>query len=172
MEVKRAILNSLTGKGLIILFLSWILLFGLFFNASASPNTQSQTEGRGVFELKCKACHTIGGGPLAGPDLLGVTEKREREWLERWLAEPDKMLAEGDPIAMKLLEEFNNVPMPNLALTDTDVENLLAYLEGAEPDSAEVAALSGGDAAKGTALFSGGTRLQNGGTACLSCHLG
>lgn len=169
MEVKSAILNSL-NKGLIILFLSLILLFGLFFKTSASTNTQSNTEGRTIFELKCKACHTIGGGPLAGPDLLGVIKKRDREWLERWLAEPDKVLAEGDPIAIQLLEEFNNVPMPNLALTNSEVQDLLAYLETAEPGSSEVVALTGGDAAKGTALFSGGTRLQNGGTACLSCH--
>ena len=33
---------------------------------------------------------------MLGPDLLGVTRKRDPAWLARWIAEPDKVLAEGD----------------------------------------------------------------------------
>ncbi|MCK5876889.1 MAG: cytochrome c, partial [Candidatus Marithrix sp.] len=73
---------------------------------SASPEA-----GEKAFQ-KCIACHTIGSGPLAGPDLNGVTAKREATWLVRWIMEPDKMLAEGDVIATEMLKEFNNIPMP------------------------------------------------------------
>ncbi|MCZ7666994.1 MAG: cytochrome c [Chloroflexi bacterium] len=66
---------------------------------------------------------------MVGPDLEGVTERRDRAWLARWIAEPDKMLAEGDPIATQLLQEFNNVPMINSQLSPTQVEDVLAYLE-------------------------------------------
>jgi protein SCO1/2 len=64
-----------------------------------------------------------------GPDLAGVTQQRERAWLERWLAAPDKVLAEGDPLALALLARYKNIPMPNLHLSEQDVAALLAYLE-------------------------------------------
>ena len=51
-----------------ILFFS--LLFALCFHASAEVN------GEQLFKTNCTACHTIGGGRLVGPDLIGVTNKR------------------------------------------------------------------------------------------------
>jgi cbb3-type cytochrome oxidase cytochrome c subunit len=64
-----------------------------------------------------------------GPDLLGVTHKRDRAWLNRWMAEPDKVLAEKDPLAMKLLAEYNNLPMPNLGLNGVEIQDVLAYID-------------------------------------------
>ncbi|KXK05784.1 MAG: cytochrome c [Ignavibacteriaceae bacterium] len=86
-------------------------------------------EGETIFSSKCTACHTIGGGKLIGPDLSGVTEKREEAWLKRQIKEPDKLLAEGDPIANGLLKEFG-VPMAPLGLNDAEVENVIAFLKG------------------------------------------
>lgn len=92
------------------------------------PAAQSAGDGQTIFQAKCAACHTIGGGKLVGPDLQGVTTRRDKAWLTRWIKEPDKMLAEGDPTATQLLQEFNNVPMPNLGLTDQQAEAIIAYL--------------------------------------------
>jgi len=102
-----------------------------------APKVRSIAKGESLFRTRCAACHTIGGGNVArksgkrefGPDLLWVTRKRDRAWLTRWLAEPDKMLAEKDPLATALLAEYDNVPMPNLRLGDADIQALLAYLE-------------------------------------------
>jgi mono/diheme cytochrome c family protein len=119
------------------------------------------------------ACHTIGGGPLVGPDLDGVTERRDRAWLSRWIAEPDKVLAEGDAIATELLQEFNNVQMVNLGLSSAQVEDVLAFLEnpgGVVGPSQTAAELLEGDPDRGEAIFTGGTGLQNGAPACISCH--
>jgi protein SCO1 len=85
-------------------------------------------KGRLLFETRCGLCHTIGQGDGDGPDLQGVTDRRERAWLARWLAKPDRMLADGDPTAMALYVKYNN-EMPNLLLEASDVEALLAYLE-------------------------------------------
>ena len=57
-----------------------------------------------------------------------MTQQRERAWLERWLAALDQMLAEGDPIALALFVKYQQVPMPNLHLSELDVAALLAYL--------------------------------------------
>lgn len=92
-------------------------------------------EGKAIFDAQCVVCHSIGGGTIVGPDLQGVTDRRESEWLTRWIAEPDKKLAEGDPIAVQLLAENNNVPMPNLGLSPDQVESVLAFL--ADPSAAQ-----------------------------------
>ena len=63
-----------------------------------------------------------------GPDLLGVTQRREKSWLIRWIREPDKMLAEKDPIAMDLFTAYNQVAMPNGQLGEIEIKQLIEYL--------------------------------------------
>jgi protein SCO1/2 len=82
-----------------------------------------------LFQSRCAVCHTIGRGAALGPDLLGVTERRERTWLVRYIAQPDRMVAEGDPIATGLLAKYREVRMPNLGLSPEEVGILLGYLE-------------------------------------------
>ena len=88
--------------------------------------------GQQIFESRCAACHTIGKGKLVGPDLAGVTSRREENWLKRQIKEPDKLLAEKDPIAMQLLQEANNVAMVPLGLSDAEVVAVIAYLKSTE----------------------------------------
>ena len=94
-----------------------------------APRLANLAKGQWLFQTRCASCHTIGQGEGVGPDLLGVTEQRERAWLERWLAEPDRMLAEGDPLALALLAKYNNIAMPNLRLTQVDIEGVLTYID-------------------------------------------
>ncbi len=69
------------------------------------------------------------GQPGIGPDLLGVTRQRDANWLVRWLKVPDQMLAEKDPLAMLLFEQYNRLAMPNMRLGDAEVSALISYLE-------------------------------------------
>jgi len=100
-----------------------------------APELRKISRGENLFRTRCVACHTIGEGEIVdarrqvGPDLLGVTWRRERAWLTRWLAEPQKMLAEKDPIIMGLLAAYGNVSMPNMHLNEIDVTSLLEYLD-------------------------------------------
>ncbi len=96
----------------------------------------SKTDGDYLFRTRCVSCHTIGGGDRIGPDLLGVTQRRDRNWLARWIAEPDKMLAEKDPIAIALFARYNDIQMPNLDLTSVDINNLLTYLQKLDASAA------------------------------------
>ena len=50
----------------------------------------------------------------------------------RQIKEPDRMIAEKDPIVMELLKESNNVPMVPLGLSDTEVQSAIAYLKSTE----------------------------------------
>ncbi len=88
--------------------------------------------GQQIFQSLCAACHTIGKGKLVGPDLAGVSSRREESWLKRQIKEPDRLLAENDPIAMQLLQESNNVPMVPLGLDDAQVDAVIAYLKSTE----------------------------------------
>jgi protein SCO1 len=101
-----------------------------------APKVRNISKGEELFRTRCSACHTIGVEDAAGtktrpigPDLLGVTWKRDRAWLTRWMKEPNKMLAEKDPLAAALLAEYNNVAMPNIGLSDVDIQDLFAYME-------------------------------------------
>jgi protein SCO1/2 len=84
--------------------------------------------GQYMFSTHCGACHTIGRGDRIGPDLRGVTSTRDRAWLSRFIIEPDKVMAERDPIALSLLARYK-VRMPNLGLTRHDAADLIEYLE-------------------------------------------
>lgn len=85
--------------------------------------------GQFVFQNACASCHSIGGGDKVGPDLLGVTRRRPRDWLERFILVPNEMLAAGDPVATALFKQYKRVPMPNLGLARDEVGDILAYLD-------------------------------------------
>jgi protein SCO1 len=85
--------------------------------------------GQYVYETRCGACHSIGEGDKVGPDLAGVTARRDHAWLSRYVRIPDVMLAEGDPTATALFKKYNEVRMPNLRLSSAEVQAVLSYLE-------------------------------------------
>jgi cytochrome c551/c552 len=92
---------------------------------TADPNLA--TRGKVVYERNgCYTCHAF-GRVLAAPDLAGVTERREHNWLRRWLKETNAML-QSDPQARAMLEQWHYVRMPQIKLSDADVEALLAYM--------------------------------------------
>lgn len=77
----------------------------------------------------CNGCHVL-GKRTAGPDLLGVNERRDHAWLMHWLQKTDEVLASGtDSIAQAMLVEFKNVKMPNMKLTEADATALLHYIQ-------------------------------------------
>ena len=89
-------------------------------------------KGEGFFASKgCIACHKIGGGKLVGPDLKGVTARREANWIKRMILRPDVMVKEDD-VARKLLAE-TMVPMPNQGVDPkSELPFILAFLKNAE----------------------------------------
>ena len=85
--------------------------------------------GRYLFATRCAACHTIGHGVRIGPDLLGVTDVRDRSWMAHFIQKPDEMLAQKDPLALLLFKQYNQVQMPNLRLGSEDTQHLIQFLE-------------------------------------------
>ncbi len=95
---------------------------GMTVDANLAKRGKTLWQNRG-----CSGCHSIGKGRMAGPDLLGVTDRRDAAWLRRWLKETDVMLA-NDSTAQAMLAEAKGVKMPNMKLSDPDIEALLNYI--------------------------------------------
>lgn len=85
--------------------------------------------GEALFIKACSGCHTVGKGDRVGPDLSGVTERRERLWLTQFISAPDRVRARKDPIALALADRFKAVRMPNLQLSEADAGDLIAYID-------------------------------------------
>ncbi len=144
----------------------------------------SAQSGEEIYSKKCSGCHTIGGGDLAGPDLAGITQKRDKEWLIRVIVEPDKLARENDPIMNELISRYG-YQMPNVGVTREEAELILEFLsqfsvpEETQPEEKETPVPSPeitpeetviGDPGSGRMLFIGEKRFENGGAPCISCH--
>lgn len=88
----------------------------------------AKSAGDMLFRSKCEACHSVGVDEGIGPGLSAVTTRRDVNWLKRWIKEPDRMIAEQDPDALAMYQKYNNLPMPNLRLSDSEVETIVQYL--------------------------------------------
>ena len=94
-----------------------------------SAATLNIDKGKYLFSTRCAACHTIGNGDKIGPDLIGVTNVRDRAWLARIIAEPDKLIEEKDPLAIALFQKYKEIRMPRLGLPETEVNLLIEYMK-------------------------------------------
>ncbi len=82
--------------------------------------------GAAKFKSICTACH-MADKRLIGPALKGVFERRSPEWVMNMIMNPDGMVKE-DPIAMALYKEYNNAPMINQNLSESDARAIAEYL--------------------------------------------
>ncbi|MGI9658845.1 MAG: c-type cytochrome [Gaiellaceae bacterium] len=108
----------------------------VLLSSATDALAQSAESGASLYGQFCSSCHTIGGGDSVGPDLGGVTTRRDAEYLERIIVEPDQLIAEGDPIATELVEQFGGLVMPNLGLTPEQAGDLIAYIAAESGDPA------------------------------------
>jgi protein SCO1/2 len=83
--------------------------------------------GQFLFQSRgCTGCHAF-GKKVSGPDLVGVTERRSMGWLKSWLKDPTAMY-DTDSTAKQLLADAHDIKMPNLHLSDADIDALINYL--------------------------------------------
>lgn len=146
------------------------------------------------FNTYCGACHSIGQGRRVGPDLAGVHDRRSQDWLEKFVKSSQTMIKSGDAEAVALAAEYNNLVMPDAAISGVQIKAVLSYIkDAASPAAAVVPGTAGSlaagapaaeapapvaevvppapaDIATGQALFEGSQRFENGGAACNSCH--
>ena len=101
-----------------------LTLFLLVSSVSISQTSEDEKN----FQ-QCKACHTIGGGKLVGPDLKGITARRDEAWLISFIQSSQKMIQSGDEQAVKVFNDNLNIPMPDNNLTDDQVKGILLFID-------------------------------------------
>ncbi|GAA0717118.1 c-type cytochrome [Aquimarina litoralis] len=108
-------------------------------------------KGEALFKSLCAACHKR-YKKMTGPALFGVADKYEREWIYSWVKNSAAMIASGDARAVAIYEEYKRTPMNAFPqLTNTDIDNILAYVmvPKAEPKAAAATVASEGQGGSG-----------------------
>ena len=145
----------------------------------ASPAVVVAQDDALFFRRNCHSCHTIGGGRLTGPDLKDVAQRKDREWLERYIVNPKAVIDSGDPYAQQLLQEARGVIMPTVpGITRERARGLLDLIEAeSKLEKSQFVGLQISDrpftreeVAQGWAFFRGEKKLTAGGASCVSCH--
>jgi mono/diheme cytochrome c family protein len=83
------------------------------------------TSGNQIFDAKCTACHKIEKN-FIGPSPKGILSRRTAAWTMNMILNPDVMVVE-DPLAKKLMMQFNGAPMANQNLTEEEARQVLEY---------------------------------------------
>ena len=112
----------------------------------------SQADGAKIYKQNCTACHVLGETKLIGPGLKGITEKRDKEWLKKWINNSSELIASGDADAIAIFEEYNKVAMTNFYFSDDEFEALFSYLENPPVEEAAVVAQTTVTAEEGIAV--------------------
>ena len=82
--------------------------------------------GKGIYEMKCSACHKLTDQRVVGPGWAGVTNSRRPEWIMNMITNVDVMLEE-DPEARKMLEECLT-RMPNQGVSTDDARGIVEFM--------------------------------------------
>jgi protein SCO1/2 len=95
--------------------------------------------GKYLFQSRCEGCHSLGKGDKIGPDLAGLSTRRERAWIARYVNEPERVRGAGDAAALELMKRYK-MRMPAQNLGQDDLAALLKYLESQGAAQAPAAA--------------------------------
>ncbi|MCV9387874.1 c-type cytochrome [Reichenbachiella ulvae] len=95
------------------------------FTLPASVDQELATHGQEIFEAKCTACHKT-NKKFIGPSPKDILSRRNPAWVMNMILVPDKMVQE-DPIAKKLIMDFNGSPMANQNLKEEEARAVLEY---------------------------------------------
>jgi len=117
------------GKRFLSIISALLILISLF-----GFRVEAQDDGQQLFQV-CSACDTIGKGKLIGPDLQGVTDRLDRDWLKSFILNSQEVIAAGDEYAVQQFEAYNKIPMPPNDLSDAQLEVLLNYITNYDPNA-------------------------------------
>jgi mono/diheme cytochrome c family protein len=154
------------------------LLVSILIALPGSAGSASAQDPAAFFGDNCAPCHTIGGGDQGGPDLKWVTQRHERQWLIRFVLDPEAMVASGDTRAVDMVKHWDGAVMPATPdLTPQLAEAILRFIDEKSNGAAAPAqggaatpVFTGADIARGRALFIGSAPMTNGGPPCVVCH--
>ncbi|MBS1588362.1 MAG: c-type cytochrome [Bacteroidetes bacterium] len=129
-------------------------IFSLVFVLLFSNLTAVAQDGKALFNSNCAACHN----PIkdaTGPALQGVDQRREKDWIYKWIKNPSAVIAAGDPHAKELVDKYKIVMTAFPNLTHEEIDAIIKYVDDYKAPGAEPAA-AGQPAAEPAAAESNG----------------
>ena len=134
-------------KQLLIWFILLTALIGICVYASPNPSSQMShqvidtlskdkpystdkeliTKGQSLFQTNCSACHNFRQKGI-GPNLTGVTATVTPAWLRAFVRNAPEQISRGDARAVRLFKEYNQYMPAFPALSDPDLEAILAFI--------------------------------------------
>jgi mono/diheme cytochrome c family protein len=121
-------MKSFYNNTILNLLVVVLISFTSVFSQDAIDSVAVQ-KGEQIFKANCTSCHVMGETKLIGPGLKGVTDRRKKEWLKKWINSSSDFIASGDPDAIAIYEEYDKVAMTSYYFEDDDFESLYAYLQ-------------------------------------------
>ncbi|WP_224999158.1 cytochrome c [Cesiribacter sp. SM1] len=107
--------------------------------------------GKEIFSGNCQACHSIGGGDIVGPDLAGLIERRQTDWIKSFITNSQKMVAAGDEEAVAVFTKYNKIAMPAHNFNEEELTSLISYIDEAGKEAVAAKAEAAATPAPATA---------------------
>lgn len=101
---------------------------GILYAQEISTDPAVITAGETLFKQNCAACHKVQEN-LIGPALENVYDRREIPWIVSFVQNSQKMIADGDPIANDIFNEYNGVVMTSFDFSEEEVLTIMAYVK-------------------------------------------
>ena len=90
-------------------------------------STHQFQQGKGLFEVHCQKCHSVGVDAKVGPGLDGLLERQTIEWLIPYLRDSPKLFDKNEIISNYLNDKE---PTPHkFTWTDADIQAVYHYIE-------------------------------------------
>jgi len=83
-------------------------------------------DGKKIYLAKCLVCHDLNTKKV-GPPLKNITKERMPEYIMNLLVNAVQM-QKKDPFVIALIKKYNNVAMPDPAISQTQARSVLEYL--------------------------------------------
>ncbi len=128
-------ISKVLGISLVVFLLFSISLFA----QDEATTAGDAVKGKALFNQNCAACHSL-NRKMTGPALANVEsrlaedEGLDREWLNAWIKNSPGLISSGDAYAVKIYNEYNQAAMTAFpTLSNTDIDDILAYTAAAPP---------------------------------------
>ena len=108
-----------------------ILFFCIFFQKTANAENKNIENGKNLFKKNCTACHSLDlKKELIGPALSGITDRKNRNWLKKWIKNNKSLRNSGDKDAIYIYQKYGKIEMnlfPNLS--DKEIDDILDFIK-------------------------------------------